>query len=494
MPELTPGDSRPVPLTPHMQLHPAGRWQGDARAVPPAAAVLGEEAGATVTRFELFTPADTPIELNAQPAPAIPGVLGEEEQPGIMFQPTEDAAYVLLQQIQTTDGVIYDVTLPQLPAAAPVPGVLGAEAPARGPLWFPLNPVVAAPPAPAVLGIEEGIGGAVTGFVLKRVVQMLKSPIEHAILQSVKQAEGASRVLRLAGGANPEDLFQPIEGAEAWRALLAPGAEHRVLLYIHGFASSTIGSRAGAILPEFAPHYDAVLCYDHPTISSDPLQNARDLLAQIPDDLRLSADIVTHSRGGLVARSLIELLDAAPHFAPRRLITNGTPHGGTRLADKERWDRLISLGLTVAKWAAMATGAALWLPTLLEFVLKAAAQGIFALPGIAAMAPKGDFLAKLNAAGDPALADRVRYAAVTSSFSIFNVKQPSFQQAFQALATQAFMDAPNDLVVPTESMSAIDLPTGVLPAERKLKVDTDHFSYFTNAMVLEFLRKQLIAD
>jgi hypothetical protein len=88
----------------------------------------------------------------------------------------------------------------------------------------------------------------------------------------------------------------------------------------------------------------------------------------------------------------------------------------------------------------------------------------------------------------------VRYSAVTSSFSIFNVKQPSFKQAFQALATQAFIDAPNDLVVPTESMSAIDLAAGGLPADRTFKVDSDHFSYFSNPQVLEFLRAQLGGD
>jgi hypothetical protein len=179
---------------------------------------------------------------------------------------------------------------------------------------------------------------------------------------------------------------------------------------------------------------------------------------------------------------------------PRRLVTHGTPHGGTRLADKERWDRLISLGLTAASWLATASGVAFWIPKLLEFVLKAAAQGIFELPGVAAMAPNGEFLEKLNAPGDPATAGRVRYSATTSRFSIFNVKQPGFRQAFQAIATQAFIDAPNDLVVPTDSMSAIDLSSGGLPAERRLMVDVDHFSYFANPKVLEFLRAQLSGD
>src|SRR5262249_30229075 len=158
--------------------------------------------------------------------------------------------------------------------------------------------------------------------------------------------------------------------------------------------------------------YDAVLSYEHPTISSDPLQNALDLLAMVPEDLHLTVDIVTHSRGGLVSRSLVELCDPGPHLALRRIVTHGPPHNATRLADKERWDRLISLGLTAASWLATAAGAAFWVPKLLEFVIKAAAQGIFELPGIAAMAPGSDFLGKLNAVGDPASAGHVRYATV----------------------------------------------------------------------------------
>jgi hypothetical protein len=502
MPTLSPGDPRPLPLTSRMTLRPAGRWQGDAQVAPPAAGVLGAEEPVATTSFDLFTPAEPAIELNAQPAPAVPGVLGaeEEQQAGIEYQPAEDAVYVMLQQIQTPDGIIYDFTLPQAAAAPPTPGVLSAEPPAGGSLWFPLNPVItdvaprAGEAAPGVLGVEDLIGSAIGGFVVKRVVQMLKSPIERALLEGVKRAEIAPHVLKLGDSAKPEDMFQPLEGFEAWRALLAPGAERRVLLFIHGFASSTAGSQIGAILPEYAPRYDAILSYEHPTLSSDPLQNARDLLALIPDDLRLAVDIVTHSRGGLVARSLVELLDPAPQLAPRRIITHGTPHNGTRLADKERWDRLISLGLTAASWLATAAGVAFWIPKLLEYVLKAAAQGIFALPGVMAMAPSSDFLGKLNAPGDPSLAGRVRYAAVASSFSIFNVKQPSFQQAFRALATQAFIDAPNDLVVPTASMNAIDMPGGAPAADLQLKVGVDHFSYFKDPGVVEFIRKQLSGE
>lgn len=480
MPAIPPGSSEPVPLAPRLRLQPAGRWQGEAHVAPPGAGVLAGENEAPPTQFALFEPAEPPIDLDARPV-APPAVLGEPEpqQATLEYQPREGAVYVLLQTLQTPDGLIYDWTLPQ--PAAPHGGVLSGEA--GGALRFPINPVAGGPAGPsAVLGLEDVVGGLVGDIVAKRVLQVLKSPIDRALMNGLKHAEIEPRMLALRDG------FQPLEGFEAWRALLPPGAERRVLLYLHGFASSTDASGGSAAVAQMAQGYDAVLSYDHPTLTLDPVQNARDLLATIPDDLRLSVDLVAHSRGGLVARSLVELVDPQPKWSARLVVTHGTPHSGTRLADPQRWDRLISLGMTAASWLAAAAGAAVWLPKLLEYVLKAAAQGIFDLPGIAGMEPDGAFIKKLNAAGAPIAA---RYAAVSSSFSIFGVKQPGFRQALGALAAQAFIDAPNDLVVPTDSMSAIDLPAGALPIERRFKAAVDHFSYFEDPGVLDFLKRQL---
>jgi hypothetical protein len=486
---LSPGSDLPVPLTPRITLHPSGRWHGHARVAPPGAAVLGStEPAAAAVALSLFEPAEPAVELVARPVPPA-GVLGAaEEQAAVLeYQPAEAAVYVLLQEVHTADGIIYDWALPLSAAAAAGPRVLGAG-PTGGVLRFPINPVVggdAPPPAAGVLGLEDLAGSVVGDIVLKRVLQVFKSRIEGALLDGVKRAELEPRVLAL------RDTFQPLDGFGAWRALLPPGSERRVLLYLHSFASSTASSGSSPILAELAPGYDAVLSYDHPTLTRDPLQNALDLLAMVPDDLRLTVDLVAHGRGGLVARSLVELAEAVPQLAPRVLVTHGTPHAGTRLADPERWDRLISLGMTAASWLAASAGVALWLPKLLEYVLKAAAQGVVGLPGVAAMTPGGDFIRRLNAAGEPGPTAGVRYAAVASSFSLFAVKEPGFRQAFEALAAQAFFGEPNDLVVPTASMTAIDRPARMLPAEQQLKVAVDHFSYFKDPQVVAFLRRQL---
>ncbi len=496
-----PGDPpNQVPLAPRISIQSSSNWRV-ARSGP---AVLGDEAPPSVTApLSLFTPAEPPVAITVQlPLPG-PAVLGEAAALGatLQYQPIENAVYVLLHEVHTSDGVIYDWTLPERPARADRPQVLGEES-TPGPLVFRLNPVAGAgvpdtpgrqstgkKPGPAVLGIEDVIGGAVGGaladVVTKRVLQVVKSPIDSALLATVRHFESAPRVLAWRGA------FQPLDGFESWRALLPPGREHRVLLYVHGFNSSIAAGGGAQLVPQFVDQYDAILGYDHPTLGHDPLENARALLEIIPDDLQLSVDLVAHSRGGLVIRSLVELLDWTPKLRPVRLVTAGSPHAGTRLADPEHWDRLVSMGMTLGSWLASIGGGAFWAPKLLEFVLKAAAQGIFSLPGLAAMIPGGEFLQRLNAPGAPGMNERVRYGAVTSSFAIDNVAQQGFRQAFTALAVQAFMGEPNDLVVNTASAIEIDKLSRTLPPDQQFKTTVDHGSYFQNAEVATFIAKQL---
>lgn len=498
---IAPGDSdREKAITPTITLRPSAQWQGRASVVEASPAVLGDEGSAPAALMSLFAPEGPAIELQIQPAPA--AVLGDEaEQQGALdFQPDEEAAFVLVQTIETDAGqVIYDFTLPV--AVADGGAMVLGETAQR--LRFPINPVaLGSPPAsepsnPAVLGIEDvvvnAVGGAIGDAIRKRVVQVFKAQIDRAVVTTVERFEGEPQMLALRDASKPEELFQPLDGAEAWRALLPAGAERRVLLYVHGFASSAAASSAGTWLPALAPGYDAVLCYNHPTLARDPLRNGLDLLALIPEDLRLSVDIIAHSRGGLVARSLVELVDPSDRFVPRALVTCGTPHAGTELANPVRWDRLISLTMTAVSWLAVAGGFATPIPKILEWVLKSAAQGFFALPGVAAMVP-GDptFLAQLNAAATAgsavaALQERVRYGAVSSRFSIFNVKPITFQEAFGAIVTQAFIGHPNDMVVTTDSMSALD--SGVsLAADQRHLAAVNHWEYFRDDSVVEFIR------
>jgi pimeloyl-ACP methyl ester carboxylesterase len=492
MSELSPGNTNPIALSSRLTLWPAGQWSGEIETLPPAPLVLGDDsANQHTSPFADFTLAEPAIELDARPVPA-PQVLGDEEpEPaGFSYQPQTGQAYALLQEITTPDGVIYDITLPKPMPAKPTSGVLSAGD-SEQTLWFPLKPTYnkpnAAPPAPGVLGVEDMLEDLASEVVIKRVVKILKTPITNGLKAQIQKREPKPQIIRYIG----DNSYEPLEDADDWHQHLASGKSYRVLLFIHGFGSSVESCNLGPMLDTLKHGYDLIIGYNHPSITVNPLQNAQAFLAQIPSDLRMSVDILAHSRGGLVARSLIELSDPIPQIEIRRLVTHGSPHNGTRLADPERWDRFISIGLTAASWLANATGVAAWIPSAFELVLKAACQGVFDLEGIGAMTPEGEFIKTINQANDKTLYENTRYSAVVSQIKLGDKLKKGYNEAFASIVAEVFINEPHDLVVPTASMSAIDSSVHKIPKDRLLKLNLDHFSYFQEPKVWKFVQQQL---
>ena len=106
-----------------------------------------------------------------------------------------------------------------------------------------------------------------------------------------------------------------------------------------------------------------VIAYDHWTLSKSPLDNAADLARALYDlDPKLLSkdrlDLMVHSRGGLVARSFVELkfegqqeIDypvATRCAAVRRVIFMGTPNAGTQLANPVNAGRLADFLVNLA--------------------------------------------------------------------------------------------------------------------------------------------------
>lgn len=495
MSELKPGNTNPISLNSRLTLWPAGQWNGEIEIMPPAPLVLGEEAPSDQSSpFSEFSLAEPAIELDAQPIPA-PAVLSgdEPETAGFSYQPEEGQAYALLQEITTANGVIYDITLPKPMPDKPKSGVLSAGD-SEQTLWFPLNPTYgkpnAPPPPPGVLGIEDMIEDIAGEIVVKRVLKIIKTPIHNALKTYIRIKEPSPQIIRYIGN----NSYEPLESDADWYKYLSPNKSQRVLLFVHGFGSSVEGCNLGNMLDTLANNYDLIIGFNHPTITVDPLENAKQFFSLLPADLHMSLDVLAHSRGGLVARSLVELSEPNPRIEIRRLITHGSPHNGTRLADPERWDRFISLGLTAASWLAGATGVAGWIPSAFELVLKAASQGVFDLPGVGAMTPDGEFIRTINQANDNTLYERTRYCAVVSEVSLNDKFKQGYAEGLKSLVAQVFMNEGHDLVVPTASMSAIDLSVNQIPKERLLKLKIDHFSYFQEPRVWQFVQQQLSAN
>jgi hypothetical protein len=498
-----------------MSERPAGsvEWQSGRmrlRAAPgrllaPHVDAAAQETGsaAEIAPFEDFAAVEAPLSLDVNPPPPV-GVLGGRPMPpavGICeyrAEPDESGIYMLLQTIQSAEGTIYDIALPQ--ADAPDDQAVHFGVPTEAvPLRFPVRQLVQPrrPPTPdedmpsfgTLGGFESAVAEVAGEVVYKRFIQVLRAPVAANLRNWIAEREGQPTVYLV----NPNGMpGQPLQGAEAWRAAFEPGRRYRVLLFVHGFLSNAQGSTPRNWMRNFAPHYDAMLSYSHPTIATGPLQNAADLLQQVPEDLHLEVDIVAHSRGGLVARSLVELLPHTSHFAVQRLLTCGTPHGGTLLGQFHRWDRLASIGLTSTSWLLASTGFAapiVFVPRLLEYLLRAGGQLFFDLPGVNALDPASDFIARMNEPGKPELVYRVPYAAVIADFEPDNIPHATFRDALSEMLVDAFAGAPNDLVVDTASMSSIDLPLARQLSGWIHKTYTNHYVYFDQPDVQQFARE-----
>lgn len=302
----------------------------------------------------------------------------------------------------------------------------------------------------------------------------------------------------------------------------------RVLLLMHGTFSSTVGA-FGALgstlwgrgfLEAALRSYDAVLGFDHKTLSVDPLANAADLLDRLeaigwrePPQL----DVITHSRGGLVFRSLMEHLLPASSFRPetRRAVFVGCPNAGTRLAQAENWHHFADLytNLAVAACRAIAIlPQATAVSTVVTEIVKgvggfvkslashALAEG--GIPGLAAMQPQGDFVRTLNAEqpNQPTI-DQTYYCAITSEFdtslaSIDRLSElpPRLLAMLAGQFMHRFMEVPNDLVVDTDSMTAIDRGQGNYVKERLdfgRTAAVYHCNYFSRPEVTAALARWL---
>ncbi len=269
----------------------------------------------------------------------------------------------------------------------------------------------------------------------------------------------------------------------------------KLLLFVHGTFSSTAGAFADlcatpegqSLLEKAREHYDAVFGWDHRTLSLAPDINARELYKKLRAmDLPRPPviDIVCHSRGGLVARSLIETILPQANWAPAigRVVFTAATNAGTQLARPANWKSLIDLftnlamvrhtvlGELGANEAALAAGEVVeWIGDFVGYLIEAAFED-GAAPGLAAMNPDGPFVAAINRtlAGEPKAAD-AHYYAIESDFQVSvagGEHEPrEFPPRLALMLANGFVDtlmkkAKNDLVVDVKSMISIDAAAG----------------------------------
>jgi len=371
-------------------------------------------------------------------------------------------------------------------------------------------------PAPEVAGtrnwiVDLAVDG-IRGWVLKFAA--------HATVEeAVEHLEKNSRTgLVFVKGTDPEQWeFQ----AEVNPLSLPAARPGRVLLLIHGTFSSTLGG-FGALtatpwgrqfLTAAGEAYDFIIGFDHPTLRETPLENATALLELLKRALPAGTqvDVITHSRGGLVFRSLSEILLPTSEWKPNigRVVMVAVPNAGTFLAEPENWSALVDLYTNIAVGACRllklmphAAVAATILNQLIksagEFVkyLAETAAGEGGVPGLDAMRPSGEFVKDLNQtqAGQPGPGALSLYA-VTSEFSPSltgpDVEGSGLPKRVLLMCAGASMNQlmreANDLVVQTSSMTAVDEAAG--------RFVTDEFSFGATGKVYHttyFIRPETV--
>ena len=220
---------------------------------------------------------------------------------------------------------------------------------------------------------------------------------------------------------------------EAWPVLesaeqiegLPTDTTPRLLLWVHGTFTDTIGSFGDLVrcqpgrrvVRQMLDRYDAVIAFDHPTLSVRPGINAEQLLELLkqrdwPHGLHL--ELMSTSRGALVVRSLVERkavkqTELALSFGKVFMVSPAS--GGTLLADPTQWRSWLDHSTNLIRAATdsgqrrfqAATGAITISRHRLQGALRllqALAWGAHRpghLPGLASMKPRSPFLSWLNA-------------------------------------------------------------------------------------------------
>ncbi|MEO1524924.1 MAG: hypothetical protein AAFX06_05780 [Planctomycetota bacterium] len=334
---------------------------------------------------------------------------------------------------------------------------------------------------------------AVTGFLEKRDATLTPS-------RGLRRYDPVTRTLA--------DSIFPVDGEAL---ILVHGTFSKGENILSGFFETKQG---GAFLTQACERYRGnVFTFDHPTLSVSPILNAIDL-QRILTGSRARIRLVSHSRGGLVARWWCETFDPLGDRCDRAVLV-GSPLAGTGLAAPPNIRQTIHLLTQLSKALQVTTGlTALAVPVF--SVVEALLRVVTSITGFAAKTPAVDaamamvpgLFAMSRVGNNPELGRLLahserpeRYFGVESNF------EPSapgwrFWRHFRPAnladhATDVLFDGANDLVVDTPSMSRLTDETRIAP-ENRLDFGTSetvhHLNYFSQPQTIEFLADTLLSS
>lgn len=328
-------------------------------------------------------------------------------------------------------------------------------------------------PQPVVAeSAEEQKRRTLVGKVVKATVLKVVGKLADVAMPVLARA-AETAVWKLKGlhegwkSVSPDNLQTPDLSAIDLAKAVSTDAARRNLLFFHGTFSNassaysglatTRGSNGKTLFESLQPIYgNRIFAFDHFTVSRTPEENARTLLAALPKGPRLF-DVVTHSRGGLVLRTLVEDAAAlgpnASRFQLGRAVLVASPNDGTPLASPNRFQDLLNwLSNLVDLFPENPfTTAAEFLTEGLAWLAHAVQVDI---PGLAAMNSQGPLIHQLQ--GPPGPPPRA-YSALAANFE----PDRGLLQRMLDVGVDLVFQTANDLVVPSEGSWHVD--TGTTP-------------------------------
>lgn len=322
--------------------------------------------------------------------------------------------------------------------------------------------------------------------------ELLRNPVE-SIVRRVESRYRKTLIRRV----DPNNYKSPLaEPFSDWKSIA--GQENRALLVLHGIFSSTDGTLSQVKESEMKTLCDAyggrVIAFDHPTVSESPEDNAKhflSLLSQCPG-MTFEFDLLCHSRGGIVARTLIErgneLLPGHPcRF--RKAYFIATPNRGTTIADPTHMLEMVDYFTNLI--VKFPDGLAVYsLEIFLSLVKLLAYTGVKSLPGIAAMAPNG-YISELNSRLP---ACTTQYAAASAEYSPEALTGGRFfSQIMKRVFADGAQDIANDLVVPRDGVYSANGCDALFPISDPLIYGPNdniwHCTFFNNSRTMESILK-----
>lgn len=267
-----------------------------------------------------------------------------------------------------------------------------------------------------------------------------------------------------------ESLLDAQAGRSPLKKATAADFKRRNLLLLHGTLSTTegcFGKLVGTRGPDGRDFFawastiygDAIFGFNHPTISVPLEDNATEMLEGLPAG-ELHFDVVTHSRGGLVLRQLVERRNVYPkagRFVLDRAVLVAVPNEGTALASEKRWQDTVGWFANLLDMFPdnpLVDGVA-FIAEGLNWLAQAA---VGRLRGLAAMDPGDREIALLQ---DPPGPPAEAYCALVANFEPDRWAARLFDAGMDG-----FFSGANDLCVPSEGGWRADRESVAIPAER----------------------------